>query len=186
MARSDSECPTNGFTVEAAVDAVPPARRRVVAVAQHLGGPLRDETLETVELMASEVIANAVLHSAGPCDVVVTRTAEWLRVEVTDTDPTLPSTVAATPNDESGRGLLLLDAMADAWGTRPEAEGKTTWFEIRLEPPYEGIRESSAKAPFSPRAVAVRRAEQQHSSARPVKSQSSSVSATARDRDQAA
>ncbi|MGW0885347.1 ATP-binding protein [Streptomyces sp. NPDC002671] len=186
MARCNPERPTNGFTVAAAVDDVPSARRKVVALARNSGSPLQDETLEVVELLASEVITNAVLHSAGPCDVVVTRTAEQLRVEVTDADPTLPSAVAAGTNDENGRGLLLVDALADAWGMQPESEGKTTWFEIRLEPPQEGLGDNSVEGPSSRHAVAVRRAEQQDCLARPVKSRTPSFPATAGERHQAA
>ncbi|CDR10353.1 signal transduction histidine kinase regulatingcitrate/malate metabolism [Streptomyces iranensis] len=151
-----------------------------------MGVPAQGETVETVELLASEVIANAVLHSSGPCDVVVTRNAERLRVEVTDTDPTLPSAVAAGPNDESGRGLWLVEALADAWGVRLESEGKTTWFEIRLEPSHEGLGDNPVKVPTSPHTVAVRRADQQVCLTRPVKSRALSVPATAGKRHQPA
>jgi anti-sigma regulatory factor (Ser/Thr protein kinase) len=164
MARSDPERPTNGFTVAPAVDAVPSARRQVVTLAEMLGVKGQDQTLETLKLLASEVIANAVLHSASPCAVVVTRNDELLRVEVTDNDPTLPSAVAAGPNDESGRGLLLVDALADAWGMQPVPEGKTTWFEIRLECSHESLGDLM----------------------RPVKSRTTSIPAIAGKRHQAA
>lgn len=162
MARRDPERTKYGFTVAAAVDAVPAARRQVIALARDLGLLLSDQTLENVELLASEVIANAVLHSDGPCDVAVTRTDERLRVEVTDADPCLPSVVEAGPDDESGRGLLLVNALADAWGTRPEPTGKTTWFEIAPEPSVEGgAGNNGVDVPPSPHTddAAVRRAE---------------------------
>ncbi|MDX3070048.1 hypothetical protein AB0G86_23795 [Streptomyces scabiei] len=63
MARRDPERTKYGFTVAAAVDAVPAACRQVIVLAQDLGFLLSDQTLENVELLASEVIANAVLHS---------------------------------------------------------------------------------------------------------------------------
>ncbi|WEH18409.1 ATP-binding protein [Streptomyces sp. VNUA24] len=149
MARRDPERTKYGFTVAVAVDAVPVARRQVVALSQALGLHLSDQTLANVELLASEVIANAVLHSESPCDVAVTRTDERLRVEVTDAEPCLPSVVEAGPDDESGRGLLLVNALADAWGTRPEATGKTTWFEIAPEPSAESARSGSTDRPPS-------------------------------------
>ncbi|MEW2400059.1 ATP-binding protein [Streptomyces sp. NPDC046862] len=136
--------------VAAAVEAVPAARRQVISLAQDLGLPLSDRMLENVELLASEVIANAVLHTDAPCDVSVTRTDERLRVEVTDTDPSLLSAVEAGPDDESGRGLLLVTALADAWGTRPEPMGKTTWFEITSEPSTEDTGDYRADEPPSP------------------------------------
>ncbi|MEW9518828.1 ATP-binding protein [Streptomyces tubercidicus] len=185
MARSNPERPTNGFTVAAAVDAVPLARRQVAELARNVGVPVQGETLETVELLASEVIANAVLHSSGPCDVVVSRNADRLRVDVTDTGQTLPSAVSAGPNDESGRGLRLVDALADAWGMRLESGGKTMWFEIRLEPSHEGLGDNPVKVPSSPHAVAVRRADQQDCLTRPIKSRALSVPATPGKRHQA-
>jgi anti-sigma regulatory factor (Ser/Thr protein kinase) len=188
MARRSPERPTYGFTVAAAVDAVPAARRQVVSLAQALGLPLSDQTLETVELLASEVIANAVLYTDAPCDVSVTRADERLRVEVTDTDASLPSTVEAGPNDERGRGLLLVSALADAWGTQPEPPGKTTWFEITSEPSAEDMGDNRADAPPSPHAgdAAVRRTECDAPMALPADSRSSFGAATAGKRRQAA
>ncbi|MEV4225587.1 ATP-binding protein [Streptomyces bobili] len=158
MERYDPERSTYGFTVAAAIEAVPSARRQVTALVGKLGFSISDETVETVELLAGEVIANAVLYSAAPCDVAVTRTDERLRVEVKDTDPLLPSVVEAGPNDERGRGLLLVDALADAWGVQSEYPGKTTWFEIAPEPLPESSGHDSDGAPSSG-AVSVRRSD---------------------------
>ncbi|MGW7258534.1 phosphotransferase [Streptomyces sp. NPDC054834] len=58
-----------------------------------MGLSMSIEALEAVELLASEVIVNAVLHTDAPCDVAVTRTDERLRVEVTDIAPSLPTPV---------------------------------------------------------------------------------------------
>lgn len=180
MARRSPERPTYGFTVAAAVDAVPAARRQVVSLVQDLGLPLSDQTLETVELLAGEVIANAVLYTDAPCDVAVTRSDERLRVEVTDTDASLPSAVEAGPNDEGGRGLLLVNALADAWGTQPEPPGKMTWFEIMPEPLTEGLGNDAADAPPSPHTgdAAVRRTEGQGRMAASTNSRSSFVPRT--------
>ncbi|WP_149829056.1 ATP-binding protein [Streptomyces tailanensis] len=188
MARHSSERPTCGFTVAPVVDAVPAARRQVVSLAQDLGLPISEQTLETVELLASEVIANAVLYTDAPCDVSVTRAGECLRVEVTDTDASLPSTVEAGPNDESGRGLLLVNALADAWGTQPEPTGKTTWFEIASEPSTDGRGSDSAGAPPSPPACGpvVRRTEGQARMASSTDSRSSFGPPTVGKQQQAA
>lgn len=188
MARRSPERPTYGFTVAGAVGAVPAARRQVVSLAQDLGLPLSDETLETVELLAGEVIANAVLYTDAPCDVSVTRADERLRVEVTDMDASLPRTVEAGPNDESGRGLLLVNALADAWGTQPEPPGKTTWFEITPEPSTNGLGSNSADAPPSPHTgdAAVRRTECRGRMASSANSRSSFFPAAAGEQHQAA
>ncbi|WP_340377230.1 ATP-binding protein [Streptomyces sp. SS7] len=188
MARRSPERPTYGFTVAAAVDAVPAARRRVVSLARNLGLPLSDQTLETVELLAGEVIANAVLYTDAPCDVSVTRADERLRVEVTDTDASLPSTVEAGPDDENGRGLLLVSALAADWGMQLEPSGKTTWFEVTLEPSTDGLGNNSADAPFSAHAgePAVRRAECQAPMASSSNPRSSLVPAAVGKQHQAA
>ncbi|AVV42897.1 hypothetical protein C6376_17220 [Streptomyces sp. P3] len=188
MARRNPERPVYGFTVAAAVGAVPAARRQVVLLAQDLGLPLSDQILETVELLAGEVIANAVLYTEAPCEVSVTSAGERLRVEVTDTDASLPRVVEAGPNDESGRGLQLVKALSDAWGTRPEPPGKTTWFEIMLEPSTDGLGDNSVDAPPSPRAdeAAVRRTECQARMTSPTSSGSSFVPAAPGKRRQAA
>ncbi|MEU9379958.1 ATP-binding protein [Streptomyces sp. NPDC048279] len=188
MARRDPERPKYGFTVAAAVEAVPGARRQVTLLAQDLGLALSGQTLQNIELLASELIANAVLYTDAPCDVAVTRTDERLRVEVTDTDPFLPSAVEAGPDEESGRGLLLVNALADAWGTRPEPNGKTTWFEITPEPSAEDTNGYLADAPPAPHAgdAAVRRTECHARMASPVNSRSSFCAATAGNQHQAA
>ncbi|MCC9707160.1 ATP-binding protein [Streptomyces sp. MNU76] len=189
MARRNPERPTHGFTVAAAVDAVPAARRQVVSLAQDLGLRLSDQTLETVELLAGEVIANAVLYTDAPCDVSVTRAAERLRIEVTDMDASLPTVVEAGPNDESGRGLLLVNALADAWGTQPELLGKTTWFEITPGPSTDGLGNDSVEGPPSPHAggePAVQRTECQARMASPANARWSFLPVTAGKEHQAA
>lgn len=185
MERCDPERPAYGFTVAAAVEAVPSARRQVAVLVGKLGFSISHETVETVELLASEVIANAVLYSAAPCDVAVTRIDERLRVEVTDIDPSLPSAVEAGPNDECGRGLLLVDALADAWGVQPESPGKTTWFEITPEPLTKGSGYDSTGAPSSG-AAAVRRTDREDGMESQTRSRAPSVPAGAGERQQAA
>ncbi|HEY8982384.1 MAG TPA: ATP-binding protein [Streptomyces sp.] len=134
MTRRDPEYPTYEFTIPATVEAVPTARRRVVTLVRRLGISLPDDLLDTVELLASEVIANAVLCSGDTCSVSVTHSLKCVRVEVTDTNPLLPTVSEAGPDDESGRGLLLVDTLADDWGTEPKSSGKTTWFELKAQP----------------------------------------------------
>ncbi|QNP71551.1 ATP-binding protein [Streptomyces roseirectus] len=130
MPRRDPQHPTYEFTVPATIEAVPTARRRVVTLARRLGLALSDDLLDTIELLAGEIIANAVLYSGEACEVSVTRTSKSLRVEVTDTNLSLPVATKAEADDESGRGLLLVDALAGSWGAQPSPSGKTTWFEI--------------------------------------------------------
>ncbi|WP_235460924.1 PAS domain S-box protein [Streptomyces olivochromogenes] len=88
-------------------------------------------------LLASEILTNSVLHAQGPIGVHVCRTVIELTVEITDRSPHLPQPRVAAEDAESGRGLLLVRALADDWGVRPTDEGKTTWFSFK-HPPARG------------------------------------------------
>ena len=110
---------------------LPPAPRSA-SVARHAVRDLVGGDSDLAELLTTEVVANAVRH-AGTGDVLLRAEVggAGLRVEVTDGSATPP----AGPNlpdwqDESGRGLLLLDALATSWGSEPRPGGKCVWFEL--------------------------------------------------------
>ncbi|MEY9962673.1 PAS domain S-box-containing protein [Streptacidiphilus sp. MAP12-16] len=92
------------------------------------------DTVQTACLLASELLTNAIRHAQGPLGLQVRRAAAELSVEVTDRSPTVPSERSAGQEDENGRGLALVTALADRWGTRPHADGKTVWFTLALKP----------------------------------------------------
>ncbi|MEW2636460.1 ATP-binding protein [Streptomyces sp. NPDC048389] len=117
MVHTHSEPMCRRFTLSAAKETVPTARRLVLATVRDWGLPLPDETLDDLALLSGEVIANALLHASGPYTAVVSWARARLRVEVADTA-------------ESGRGLLLVAALAADWGSTPTATGKTVWFEV--------------------------------------------------------
>ncbi|MGW0392027.1 ATP-binding protein [Streptomyces sp. NPDC003042] len=96
------------------------------------GEAMRDAA-DDVLLLVSEVVANACLHGGGPGALVLDCTDERLRIEVTDTNPAPP--VAKTihqvdPGRPGGHGLLIMDRLARAWGSRPGARGKCVWLEV--------------------------------------------------------
>jgi PAS domain S-box-containing protein len=64
-------------------------------------------------------------------------TSVW--VEVFDSDLRLPRIRMAGENDEGGRGLYLVDQLAERWGSRPTEEGKAVWFEMPIKPSAAGI-----------------------------------------------
>ncbi|MDQ1046439.1 ATP-binding protein [Streptomyces sp. V4I2] len=109
--------------------AVPDLRR---TVRRHLAAPCAD-----VQLCVTELVANVIRHvgDGAPIRVRVLRAdAGRIRVEVTDPDPcALPVLRHATDDDEAGRGLALLDAVAFRWGVEPWAAGKTVWCELAVE-----------------------------------------------------
>ncbi|MFF2952936.1 ATP-binding protein [Kitasatospora sp. NPDC057965] len=115
-----------------AADAVPAARWLVTAIVREWGVPLADDAFQDLELCAGEVIANALLHTGERCVVTVLRRAGRLRVEVADRCPALPRRERGA-EATGGRGLLLVGALAGAWGWYPAGAGKVVWFEFPEE-----------------------------------------------------
>lgn len=84
----------------------------------------------TAELLTTEIVTNALVHTNGGA-VVTATTSDRLRVEVRDFVSRPPSLHEAVPRDDtSGRGLMLVHSLADAWGVRTHDLGKTVWFEL--------------------------------------------------------
>ena len=88
--------------------------------------------LDTLLLCVSEVVTNAILHGSSTPTVTVHLGPDDVRVEVYDDDPTLPRPRRPDHGVPGGRGLLLLDRAASAWGADPHGDGKVVWFELPL------------------------------------------------------
>jgi anti-sigma regulatory factor (Ser/Thr protein kinase) len=102
--------------------------RRFAADACRSSSPRVDP--DTVALLVSEVATNALVHGEGRVRVRVRPTASGLRVEVHDGSHVLPSRRRATPMDEGGRGIALVEALSSGWGAETTSDGKTVWFEV--------------------------------------------------------
>ncbi|WP_327730955.1 PAS domain S-box protein [Streptomyces sp. NBC_00487] len=87
---------------------------------------------DTACLLASELMANSVRHACDPLRLRLRRARDELHIEVCDGSPVLPRARTAGPDEESGRGLVLLDQLASAWGTLLTQDGKTVWFSLPL------------------------------------------------------
>ncbi|WP_165975412.1 ATP-binding protein [Actinomadura rubrisoli] len=96
--------------------------------------------LDDVDLMVCEITTNAVRHSksgepGGGVRVTVLVSADRLRVEIQDDGgtagrPVIPA--QGTGWAESGRGLVVVNGLADQWGTLPGFDGRyTVWFEVK-------------------------------------------------------
>lgn len=103
------------------------ARRLVrnAAVAWGVGGDA-----DTLALLATELVANAVKHTDSDVDVTVRLLDEVVRVEVRDASTVLPSVGDLVSDREHGRGIALVDALAEDWGVQPEGNGKCVWFTL--------------------------------------------------------
>ncbi|QFR02322.1 ATP-binding protein [Streptomyces phaeolivaceus] len=126
-----------------AVPARPSCAARVRrTVAAHLARWELSAILDDAVLATDELFANAVRHaSTDPADtvgVVLECSGRELRVTLADPSPAPPRPRAATPLAESGRGLSLVAALADDWGTDPPEPGdagKRVWFSLAVREP---------------------------------------------------
>ncbi|MER7499630.1 ATP-binding protein [Nonomuraea pusilla] len=89
-----------------------------------------DGEIAVVELLVSELVTNALRRECGPVRLSLSVEDGLLRCEVEDADPELPCMRAVWPDDESGRGLHLVDMLACCWGSVRTLKGKVVWFEF--------------------------------------------------------
>ncbi|WP_381794486.1 SpoIIE family protein phosphatase [Streptomyces niveus] len=112
-------------------DAAPGRARRLARRALSRWG--LEELSDSVELLISEVVTNAVRYAERPVTLRLLRT-DVLRCEVGDDSPQLPRQRRARDTDEGGRGLFLVNRLARRWGATRLSTGKVVWFEISTRP----------------------------------------------------
>ncbi|QNE79070.1 ATP-binding protein [Streptomyces finlayi] len=90
------------------------------------------EAAEVAELLLSEVVTNALIHTRHGAVVTVTAGPEKVRVEVRDfMSGAAPKPYVPNADDGThGRGLILVRSLADAWGVTAQMLGKVVWFEL--------------------------------------------------------
>ncbi|PBC84289.1 MULTISPECIES: ATP-binding protein [unclassified Streptomyces] len=121
------------FSVPGTTHAAAAARRRLAAEMHDWGLPADSDALHTAELVAGELLSNAVQH-AGPSAITVVARCDGnaIRIEVSDSSPDLPRPRSPNEVDEHGRGLLIVAALADRYAVEPTESGKRCWAEIHL------------------------------------------------------
>jgi anti-sigma regulatory factor (Ser/Thr protein kinase) len=90
-----------------------------------------DDWTYDVLLVTSELVGNAVRHAGRRVALQLALDSSHLTVSVTDGSSVLPSQRRADA-DESGRGLSIVDALAEEWGAVADAAGKTVWARLPL------------------------------------------------------
>ncbi|MEV7287750.1 ATP-binding protein [Streptomyces sp. NPDC093252] len=110
------------------------ARRDIVLALETWGLSLLADAARQI---VSELVANAVEHTDAPhIGTSITRTGDRsARLVVTDNSPTRPVAGSPDTEDEHGRGLLLVAALAHTWGCDPVHGGKRVWAELRADGP---------------------------------------------------
>ncbi|MHC3470167.1 SpoIIE family protein phosphatase [Streptomyces sp. 7R007] len=112
---------------------------RVAAARQQLRELLHDwpsqDQIDSAVLLLSEMLTNVLVHTDADAVLLAEVRGETgdrrMRVEVTDTSDDLPHKRRPGELASSGRGLMLIELLADAWGVDPRGEGKSIWFELR-------------------------------------------------------
>ncbi len=91
------------------------------------------ELIPVAALLVSELVTNSLLYAPGTVLMHARWAGEILRVEVADDNPEPARLLSTSPGATRGRGLHIVDELADAWGCTPftEQRGKRTWFELR-------------------------------------------------------
>lgn len=85
-------------------------------------------------LLTSEIMTNAVCRALSPIDLCLHHNGRGIVTEITDDSSHLPQPRLPELDDENGRGLMLVETLADAWGTRVTDTGKTVWFTLAVPP----------------------------------------------------
>ena len=84
-------------------------------------------TADDALLVVSELVTNAMVHAGAGCMIEMQHSEDRLRLEVRDRSPKAPVIGVGGPRDCGGRGLRIVDAVSEAWGWEPTADGKRVW-----------------------------------------------------------
>ena len=82
---------------------------------------------EVLELIASELVTNAIVHGAAPVQLILRYEDGETTIEVADGDTDVDNVRRADRAEAGGKGLHLVASLAKRWGTRPSPTGKTVW-----------------------------------------------------------
>ena len=127
----DTSVSATGVALRPEPSSVRQARRYVSEALTAIGF---DDASDTAELLVSELVTNAILHARSPLKVSVEPRGELVRIAVADDSPRSPQRRRHSVESGTGRGLLLVERMANRWGVDVGSAGKVVWFELSREP----------------------------------------------------
>ncbi|MER5910883.1 SpoIIE family protein phosphatase [Streptomyces sp. NPDC001982] len=120
------------WTVWRVPEAVRHARRFTRRTLRSWGVP--DDHMDAVQLVVSELVTNALVHTGGQVRLDLTLVNHRFRVAVADSSPRTPVKPTSLGWEATGgRGIVLVEAMSAAWGTVPVSGGKQVWADIVLD-----------------------------------------------------
>ncbi len=122
-----------------AADRTTPGRARHFVRTALEGTDVERALIETAELLTSELVTNVLVHAGSTSELLIRAVDGNVRIDLTDDDDRRPEMATPGADDVHGRGLGIVDALADAWGVDPDpVHGKTVWFELRRAQRAEG------------------------------------------------
>jgi anti-sigma regulatory factor (Ser/Thr protein kinase) len=127
-----SEAPIHGGweVVADRTAARPHLLRKIARTHLELCGLADSSAMDTVPLLLTELVTNAIRHGGGEAGVEVDFRHGQIRIAVTDGGTGIPELRPPDIESESGRGLFLVDRLADSWGVSPD--GATTWCAVTV------------------------------------------------------
>lgn len=120
-------------TVDLTLDVTAPRSARALLRDALRSWGVADETLhDTAQIIVTELVTNALVHGldAGPVTVLYELQDQRLLISVVDRRPELPVQRTASPGDENGRGLAIVETLSLRWGSEPWPGGKRVFAEL--------------------------------------------------------
>lgn len=87
---------------------------------------------DAVQLIAAELVTNALRHGGGTADISLSYRPGVVRVEVRDNGAGEPRLLDVPVDAESGRGLAIVASLSSAWGVERHRDGKTVWADVHV------------------------------------------------------
>lgn len=122
-------------------DSTPAARAFLSRLLDGWGLP--ESVIDDASLLTTELLSNAVLHGRGLVHLRVEVEDGAVHVRVHDDAAGLPEVNHADPTSLGGRGMFIVECVADEWGSDPDEPGKTVWFRLH-DPRQDGASPSAA------------------------------------------
>lgn len=105
---------------------------------------------EVAAVLTSEVVTNAVRFAASQVTLRLVLRGDLLRVEARDDGAGMPHVMPTDVDAVGGRGLLLVQELARAWGAESDGGGKVVWFEVPVNRRVSGDATPAARRSAAP------------------------------------
>jgi len=119
------------------------ATRARALTREQLGTTYPSDTLETVALLVTELVTNAILHARTPLQLTLETRPGLVRICVEDQSSEQPALRHYESDAVTGRGLALVEQLAASWGVETTASGKAVWCEVPVEAAVGEVRRST-------------------------------------------